>query len=139
MAKRERPVHRKAALNRFTLAVGGQDPSHDAIVTPFSFARKISDTAACGRRQGSALRSDRSRGKALTAVLAGQIINYPGEGKKEKVVWRRPTKITRNGATQIPPTTPGLEIASAIPTSADQLRRVNDLDFRIPARFASEK
>ena len=47
MAKRERPVHRKAALNRFTLAVGGQDPSHDAIVTPFSFARKISDTAAC--------------------------------------------------------------------------------------------
>jgi hypothetical protein len=36
----------------------------------FSFTRERSDRTGCGRRQGSPLRSDRSRGKALTAVLA---------------------------------------------------------------------
>jgi hypothetical protein len=82
--KWERPVPLEGGVEPIHAAVGGPDPSLDAIVTPFSFARKIFDTAACGRRQGSALRSDRSRGKALTAVLAGQIINYPGEGKKER-------------------------------------------------------
>jgi hypothetical protein len=48
----------------------------------FHFARITFNTANCGRRQGSPLRSDRSRGKALTAVLAGQMIHYPGKGKK---------------------------------------------------------
>jgi hypothetical protein len=41
----------------------------------------IVGTAACGRRQGSSLRSDRLRGKALTAVLAGQLFNYRAKKK----------------------------------------------------------
>jgi hypothetical protein len=47
----------------------------------FSFARLIVDTAACGRRQGSSLRSDRLRGKVLTAVFGGQISNYRAKEK----------------------------------------------------------
>jgi hypothetical protein len=46
----------------------------------FPFAPLIVDTAACGRRQGSSLCSDRLRGKALTAVLGGQISNYGAKG-----------------------------------------------------------
>jgi len=49
----------------------------------------ICNTANCGRRQGSPLRSDRSRGKALTAVLAGQMIQLSGQREKELV---RPQK-----------------------------------------------
>jgi hypothetical protein len=49
----------------------------------FPFARIIFDSAGCGRRQGSPLRSDRSRGKALTAVLAGQTIQLSGRREKE--------------------------------------------------------
>jgi hypothetical protein len=52
---------------------------------PFTFARMTFNTANCGRRQGSPLRSDRSRGKALTAVLAGQMIHLSGQREKELV------------------------------------------------------
>jgi hypothetical protein len=52
----------------------------------FSFTRERSDRTGCGRRQGSPLRSDRSRGKALTAVLArSEQFNYPGEWEQRKL------------------------------------------------------
>ena len=53
-------------------------------VSHLPFARIIFDTAGCGRRQGSSLRSDRSRGKALTAVLAVPTMQPSGRREKEK-------------------------------------------------------
>ena len=51
-----------------------------------SFARMIFDTAGCGRRQGSALRSDqRAEERApLTAVLADQIVHLSGAKERKK-------------------------------------------------------
>ena len=53
-----------------------------------SFARIISDTARSGRRQGSPLRSDRSRGKALTALLPGQTMQLSGAKETKKSLAR---------------------------------------------------
>ena len=46
----------------------------------------IFDTAGCGRRQGSALRSDEraEEREPLTAVLASQIINLSGAKERKK-------------------------------------------------------
>ena len=53
----------------------------------FPSPRMILDTAGCGRRQGSpvaAATSDRSRGKALTAILAYKIIQLSGAKEKKE-------------------------------------------------------
>jgi hypothetical protein len=62
---------------------GSHAQGHWDIAAWFPSPRIISDTASSGRRQGSPLRSDRSRGKALTALFPGQIMQpVKGEGNK---------------------------------------------------------
>ena len=92
------PAALEGGAELFHPALGRPHPRGDRHVAQFPSPRMIFDMAGCGRRQGSAIRSNkRAEERApLTAVLAGQIINCPGRRKKEKFCSGLTT--IRNGA-----------------------------------------